>query len=217
MLEMAVNFYVCREGMINTGNRVNMVLGRKVPDMYWRLVYDAFSDLNFPPEAIVPGSRSVALCQFLHSRVDVSQALCDAVFRGLGLRNAPSMNSTCLSDANLLFNLGSIIPYRLIMSLLYCLVFWGVGSHEPSVRVVAKTCFVCFLGMTGYLIFDRALFGETHDYEGLWRSVCLHIASWHGLTPLPSKETQDSANKECLDFIGMFDNDPLLQRGYGGR
>lgn len=38
LLTLSVNFYLWREAVINTGNRTNRVLARKVPDEYWYLL-----------------------------------------------------------------------------------------------------------------------------------------------------------------------------------
>ncbi len=89
LLTLSVNFYLWREAVINTGNRTNRVLARKVPDEYWYLLYRALARVGFPAEALRPGNRSRSLCLFLHDRPDVTGAVCACVWAQLGLRRAP--------------------------------------------------------------------------------------------------------------------------------
>lgn len=208
LLTLGVNFYLWREAVINTGNRTNRVLARKVPDEYWYLLYRALRRVGFPPEALRPGARSQALCRFLHDRPDVAGAVCAGVWAQLGLRRAPDLSRVCLADGNLLFNLGGVLPNRLVVSVLYCLVHWGADEHEARVRARLRPLFVAFLCLAGYLLLDRAVLADAHDYEGLWHAVALSVSAWHGLTPLP--ETRDETTEtRSDDFIYLFANDPL--------
>lgn len=208
LLTLGVNFYLWREAVINTGNRTNRVLARKVPDEYWYLLYRALVRVGFPREALCPGDRSRALCRFLHDRPEVTGAVCACVWAQLGLRRAPDLSRVCLADGNLLFNLGSILPNRLVVGVLYCLVHWGVDEHEARVRARLRPLFVAFLCLAGYLLLDRAVLADAHDYEGLWHAVALSVSAWHGLTPLP-ESTRDETGRSRDDFIYLFANDPL--------
>ncbi len=209
LLTLSVNFYLWREAVINTGNRTNRVLARKVPDEYWYLLYRALARVGFPAEALRPGNRSRSLCLFLHDRPDVTGAVCACVWAQLGLRRAPDLSQVTLADGNLLFNLGSVLPNRLVVGVLYCLVHWGADEHETRVRARLRPLFVAFLCLAGYLLLDRAILSDAHDYEGLWHAVALSMAAWHGLTPLPEKRDEKEAKPPCDDFIYLFANDPL--------
>ncbi len=94
----------------------------------------ALARVGFPAEALRPGNRSRSLCLFLHDRPDVTGAVCACVWAQLGLRRAPDLSQVTLADGNLLFNLGSVLPNRLVVGVLYCLVHWGADEHETRVR-----------------------------------------------------------------------------------
>ncbi len=68
---------------------------------------------------------------------------------------------------------------------------------------------MAFLCLAGYLLLDRAILSDAHDYEGLWHAVALSMAAWHGLTPLPETRDEKEAKPPCDDFIYLFANDPL--------
>ncbi len=116
-----------------------------MPDEYWYLLYRALARVGFPAEALRPGNRSRSLCLFLHDRPDVTGAVCACVWAQLGLRRAPDLSQVTLADGNLLFNLGSVLPNRLVVGVLYCLVHWGADEHETRVRARLRPLFVAFL------------------------------------------------------------------------
>lgn len=214
MLKIVVNLYIWRETVVNTGNRVDLVLGRKVPIQFWKLVYDALILMNVPKDALITETGSVALCKHLTANPNTVFTICKYIWRKFGLCVMyPNIKHELITDGNFLFNFGSVLPNKTILSVLFCILYWGNDNEELVLRRILKNILITFLIVNGYIFIDRNIFTMNYGCVGILELICEDIIGLHGLhfQGCPYKNSCVENEKESVyyNFINLFNNNIL--------
>lgn len=151
MLTFALNVLLLREGVAHTGVRDDTVLGRKIPDEFWALLWDGCTEAGFPVQAFLSERGRASVWIFLNSRPDLLSGLANYVLSRLGV-SPRKFDPTVITDGNFLYNLGGVLPARFVVALCYCLAFWGRSPQEPWVRLFSGRAFILFLVFSGALV-----------------------------------------------------------------
>lgn len=202
-----LNAYLLRQAMGNIGTYDNGVLGRKVPLEYWRLVYDVCLEVGMNPKDLAHETIAGDIWKRLNSDEKALSCFTQRIFQKIGLQNV-YIDPLNLRDGNFLFNLGSVLPSRSLMVLLFCLKHWGQQPCEPWVRFFAGKMYVLYLIIAGYIIPRRAAVESAiaQSYSGLLETVMVDILNFNGIQVLTNDQTE---YLQELDIIYAFDNNVL--------
>nr|QRE02501.1 hypothetical protein [Otarine gammaherpesvirus 4] len=174
MFDMCLNVYLLREAVANAGMRDNDVLARKVPVEFWKILYDGCVVSGVSHSVLLnPESRATLWVAF-NGHTDVLLSLTTYVLRRVGIAHSVRVAPQNLVDGNYLFNLGAVLPSRLLAVLSFCLVSWGRDDCEPWVRAFIRRIFLLFLVLAGYLIPRTTLVrrAANADYVGPMWLIC---------------------------------------------
>lgn len=206
MLKYCVNFYLWRETVTNTGNRIDLVLGRKVPVSFWKMVYDALNIIKVPDEVFVNEQASTAFCLHLSRTPKILHAVCKFIWKQFGLQGSyPKIYDDLITDGNFLFNFGSIIPSRFLLTILFCLVYWDEADEEVVLRRALKHIFIAFLIIEGYIYIDKKIF-LSHQYSGIVDLVCDDIIGVSGVGGPCMVIHENRVTSNYYSFINLFNN-----------
>ncbi|AAB66393.1 hypothetical protein [Murine herpesvirus strain 4556] len=206
LYNFTTNCYLFKYALYNTGTYDNGVLGRKVPIQFWTLLYEVCLESGLTTKDLTDETVAASLWYRLNTADDGTLCgFCEKIFKKLGLTHHVALDLVNLRDGNLLFNLGSTIPCRLLMCLLFCLKNWGAQGLEPWVRHYVGKFFLLYLILAGYLLPRKECveFAATQSYAGLMETICADILTFQGSQALslpPDNYLQE------LDQLFTFNN-----------
>lgn len=208
MLNYTLNIYLLRETLAHTGTRDEGVLARKVPDEFWKLVYDGCVDMGVTTGMLLAERQRAALWLHFNSNPDLLTGLTQYVWQRLGISCPLTINPRTLMDGNYLFNLGGVIPSRLLMVISYCLLFWGRQEQEPWVRLFSGKIFVLYLIITGHILPQKSILSLAANtgYRSLIELVVEDLLTTRGLRPQKNNRHRDMS----LEYLFIFNNSVLL-------
>nr|AEL29762.1 hypothetical protein [Bovine gammaherpesvirus 4] len=206
MYNYCLNIYLLKEALANAGTRDDDVLGRKVPVEFWKILYDQCGKMNIQDDILACDKKSEALWLHMNSNVQLLDGLSQCVFRSIGLRHHVKIHPEAITDGNYLYNLGSIIPCRLLMTIAYCLINWGKLETEPWVRVFSSHILILYLIISGYLSIKKSLLVQAVNtgYSGVLEVIREDMKATFGRVapPVPHTLTHDKS----LDYLFIFNN-----------
>ncbi|AIB03173.1 ORF18 [Bovine gammaherpesvirus 6] len=207
--ELSLNVYLLKEAVANCGTRDNIILDRKVPEEFWKMLYDGCLEMNVPQHALLSNNGRASLWLFLNKNPQKLRGLAKYIFRRLGLHHHVHVYDQNIWDGNFIFNLGSVLACRLLMVTSFCLVYWGRQEVEFWVRKFTAKLFVLYLVLSGGIIIDFAVFNECHlnGYSGLLSTVFGDIMAFKGCE---NGGIQEAKWHWWLDYIFVFNNNTQL-------
>ncbi|AAM22118.1 unknown [Suid gammaherpesvirus 3] len=213
--EFTLNMYLLREAVTNCAVRDDKLLSRKVPIEYWKMVYDTCERMNIHSDILEDSAKRANLWLFINSNPKILKAMFVDILQQIGISQNINIDIQNLSDGNFLFNMGSVIPSRLLMILGFCLVFWGIPKLEPWVRKFVSMVFILYMMLLGHIVPKYDIFEESvsNNYSGLSSLIWKDIMSLHGA--VPSSGTMQHMHE--LDYIFIFNNSILLNYSSGHR
>ncbi|AJE29659.1 ORF18 [macacine gammaherpesvirus 12] len=208
MYNYSLNVYLLKEAMANTGTRDDVVLGRKVPVELWKVVYDGLKEMGVSDAALISESKRGALWLYFNQRPELLKGLSDYVFCRLGLSHHVRVVAENLLDGNYLYNLGGVIPCRLLVALSYCLAFWGQAAHEHWVRLFSGKIFMLYLIISGYIMPQRSILEQvgTSGYGGFIEEVCRDVRAVHGIPLWDLAPAVPALTSDQADYLFAFNN-----------
>ncbi|AAC95542.1 orf 18 [Ateline gammaherpesvirus 3] len=205
MYDFCLNIYILKESIINAGTRDNEVLGRKVPVEVWKIIYEACKSIGVEEHMLVENFSRGQLWLHLNAHPELLQGMSQFIFSRLGIKHFVKISSQNITDGNYLFNLGSVLPYRLILILKFCLFFWGNEHEETWVRFFTGKIFMLYLIITGHLLIQKTymLQAASTDYCGPLEIICDDVRGYLGIHPIM---TNDLKHIPSLDLLFIFNN-----------
>ncbi|CAA45640.1 unnamed protein product [Saimiriine gammaherpesvirus 2] len=205
MYDFCLNVYILKESIINTGTRDNEVLSRKVPVEIWKIMYDACKSIGVENTMLIDDSSRGQLWLHLNSNIDLLQGMSQFIFSKLGIKHFVKISPQNITDGNYLFNLGSVLPYRLILILQFCLIFWGKEQEEAWVRFFTGKIFMLYLLITGHLLIQKTfiLQAASTGYCGPLEIIGDDLRSYLGIH---TYMTNDLQHIPSLDLLFIFNN-----------
>nr|ALH44435.1 ORF18 [Human gammaherpesvirus 8]USL87657.1 MAG: ORF18 [Human gammaherpesvirus 8] len=211
MYNFGLNVYLLREATANAGTYDEVVLGRKVPAEVWKLVYDGLEEMGMSSEMLLCEAYRDSLWMHLNDKVGLLRGLANYLFHRLGVTHDVRIAPENLVDGNFLFNLGSVLPCRLLLAAGYCLAFWGSDEHERWVRFFAQKLFICYLIVSGRLMPQRSLlvWASETGYPGPVEAVCRDIRSMYGIRTYAVSGYLPAPSEAQLAYLGAFNNNAV--------
>lgn len=209
MYDLILNVYLLREALANTGNRDFMVLGRKVPIEYWKILWDVCLKCGCNKQDILNEERSCALWYHLVGNPSKLEKLVQHIFQRFGIKHFVLIDHRNLKDGNFLYNLGSVLPSRLLMVIGFCLVFWGREKEETWVRFFVTHIFIVFLLISGHLHLSKDIITKNmeFDFRGIIYTILKDIHMCRGTPP---RIGWDLTQIEGTDYLFLFNNDVIF-------
>lgn len=207
MLQFCLNVYILKENLCHVGTRDDVVLSRKVPGEFWKLLFDTCVEMGVSSDMLISERRRAGLWLHFNSRPELLQCVLSMLLGKMGVKNDLKVNEIVLTDGNFLFNLGSVLPNRMIMILCYCLAFWGKETQEPWVRFFTSKIFILFLVISGHLLPQKnwislsATTGYTSFIEIIMDDIKATLGVGHPTATPPYDES--------LDYLFTFNNSVL--------
>ncbi|UTM05187.1 protein UL79 [Equid gammaherpesvirus 2] len=211
MYNYALNVLLFRETLANCACRDDCVLGRKVPPEIWRLVYDGCKEMGVTDEMLGEERRRAQLWMHFNANRALLEGLTNYVTHRLGVTHAVSVCSNNITDGNYLFNLGSVLPSRILMSIAYCLVFWGRRECEPWVRHFSSKVFILYLMVSGHLRLEGSFADASAacGYQGVVEVVMRDMRGYRGVEG-PVAPGGEAPPTDTLDYLFVFNNNVLF-------
>ncbi|AAT00007.1 JM30 [macacine gammaherpesvirus 11] len=208
MYNYGLNVYLLKEAIANTGTRDDIVLGRKVPVEFWKIIYDGLREMGVSDATLLSETKRGALWLYFNGRPCLLKGLGDYVFCRLGLSHSVRVVPENLTDGNYLYNLGSVIPCRLLVALSYCLAFWGHADHEPWVRLFAGKIFILYLIISGHIMPRKSILEQvgTSGYGGFVEAVCRDVRAVHGIPAWDFAAAAPALTSRQTDYLFAFNN-----------
>ncbi|ADW24359.1 hypothetical protein RHVP.18 [Cricetid gammaherpesvirus 2] len=209
MYEFTLNCYMLKDAMGNCGTGDSVILGRKVPLEYWKLLYDVCCKCGMKPTEMANEGAAAQLWARMTQEPLLLKELLRQFFLHIGLTQPVSIRPCNMFDVNLLFNLGGALPCRLLMVLMYCLKNWGKQECEPWVRHFCLKIFVLYLLITGSIVPKRELLDSCvrDSYAGILETITQDILVTYGASYIPRAPNRHHAS---LDLVHAFNNNILF-------
>nr|UTK45506.1 protein UL79 [Equid gammaherpesvirus 5]UTK45585.1 protein UL79 [Equid gammaherpesvirus 5]UTK45664.1 protein UL79 [Equid gammaherpesvirus 5]UTK45743.1 protein UL79 [Equid gammaherpesvirus 5] len=211
MYNYALNVLLFRETLTNCACRDDCVLARKVPPEMWKLIYDGCREMGVTEETLGEERRRAELWLHFNANPRLLEGLTNYVTHRLGVTHHVTVCANNLTDGNYLYNLGSVLPSRVLMSIAYCLVYWGEQECEPWVRHFSSRVFVLYLLAAGYLRLDGSFADASAacGYEGLVEMVMRDMRGFRGVAG-PEPPRAEAPPTDTLDYLFIFNNNILF-------
>lgn len=189
-----------------------MVLGRKVPLKLWQVFYIACKKAGLKDEDLVRSEGRRAAWLALNKAPRLIQSMLDHVmFQSLGFPGCP-LYPHILIDGNVVFNVLSILPNRLVLCIAFCLKYWGQQAYEPWVRLFSTKVVILYLIISRHIQPKSSTLQAAADmnYSGLIELICTDILATRGTRARQFVHDQDSLLLPGLDFLYLFNNSITL-------
>lgn len=224
MYNYTLNLLLFREAISNAGCRDDEVLSRKVPLEIWKLVHEGCSEMGVSDDMLRRERDRAALWIHFNSHPDLLMGLVGYITNRLGLSHHVEIVPNNLTDGNFLFNLGTVLPSRILMSIAYCLLFWGKQESEPWVRCFSGKIFLLYLVVAGYLKPQTSLLSVAANsgYLGPLEMLAADLMATRGVIshgefvspaalPRPTSEEKERPDTSgSLDYLFIFNNNILI-------
>lgn len=211
MYNYTLNILLFKEALSNTGCRDDSVLCRKVPVEIWKLLYDGCKEMNITDDMLRKETNRAALWMHFNSNSSLLVGLTNYVTHRLGLNHDITINPNNITDGNYLYNLGGILPSRILMSIAYCLVFWGKQEAEPWVRYFTCNIFLLYLIVSGHLKLQKSVLSASASvgYLGPIQIITSDIIATKGII-FPMVPNSTRPDSKTLDYLFIFNNNILI-------
>ncbi|AAC58065.1 ORF18 [Alcelaphine gammaherpesvirus 1] len=209
MYELGLNVFLLREAVANCGVTDAVILERKVPVEFWKILFDGCVALGVKEDMLLSEAGRSQLWLHLNKNPQLLKGLAGYVLRRLGLCQHVKVHPQNLLDGNFLFNLGSVFSCRLLMVAAFCLLFWGRPEVEPWVRTFVTKIYVLYLIIVGALRINFSVFelSTQNGYCGILEAICSDLMAVAGHGGEGSRERQWHA---WLDYLFIFNNNVVL-------
>ncbi|ABB22236.1 hypothetical protein OvHV-2gp16 [Ovine gammaherpesvirus 2] len=207
--ELGLNAFLLREATANCGVTDTVILERKVPLEYWKILSDGLKATGVSDRMLLSEAGRGQLWLHLNRTPSLLRGLARYFFLTLGLTHHVRIYEHNLLDGNFLFNLGSVFPCCLLTVAAFCLVFWGRSEVEPWVRAFMLKIYLLYLVISGALRVDFSVFQESslNGYRGILDTIYADVVAFSGpRNPQP----QAKAWHPWLDYIFIFNNNIVL-------
>nr|BEG23009.1 homolog of EHV2 ORF18 protein UL79 [Macronycteris gammaherpesvirus 1]BEG23088.1 homolog of EHV2 ORF18 protein UL79 [Macronycteris gammaherpesvirus 1] len=206
MYNYTLNILLFKEALSNTGCRDDDVLNRKVPIEIWKILYDGCQEMGVTEEMLQVEKIRADLWLHFNSHPELLHGLTMYVTNKIGLNHQVDICENNITDGNYLYNLGAVLPSRLLMSIAYCILFWGKQECEPWIRLFLNKVFILYLIVSGYIIPKKSLLmacgnvGYLGPIEVIWED----IACVQGIPVL--HEHINRPDSKTLEYLFIFNN-----------
>ncbi|AMA67375.1 protein UL79 [Vespertilionid gammaherpesvirus 1] len=211
MYNFCLNSLLFRESISNTGCRNDIVLSRKVPLEIWKLIYDGCKNMGVTDDMLSTQEHRAALWLHFNSHPKLLEGLTSYVTHRLGVYHHVHILPNNITDGNYLYNLGAVLPSRILMVIAFCLLNWGNQNCESWVRFFTGKIFIFYLIVTGYIKPKKTLLltSASMGYVGPLELIADDIRAMRG-TLLENSLTEHNVYIEPLDYLFIFNNNVLF-------
>lgn len=210
MYEYCINMYLLKEALANTGTSDDVVLCRKVPTEIWKIIYDGCLEMGISHEDMISEKKSCALWEHINKQEHILQGLTSYILHRIGIYNQVTIKRAVLTDGNYLYNLGGVLPNRLLMVIGFCLINWGNQENEHWVRLFSGRVLILFLMMRGWITLGpgSCVKATETSYPGITEMVMNELRIFFGIgTTSGSVITEHTKN---LDYLFIFNNSVIV-------
>ncbi|AIA62055.1 orf18 [Alcelaphine gammaherpesvirus 2] len=209
MYELSLNVFLLREAVANCGVTDAVILERKVPVEFWKILLDGCLTMGVTEDMLLSETGRSQLWLHLNKNPQLLRGLTQYVLSRLGLRQHVHVHPQNLLDGNFLYNLGSVFSCRLLMVAAFCLQFWGRPEVEPWVRTFLTKIYVLYLIVLGAVRVNFSVFelSAQNGYCGVLEAVCSDLMA---LTGHEGGGPQERQWHEWLDYLFIFNNNVKL-------
>ncbi|ATA58247.1 UL79 [Eptesicus fuscus gammaherpesvirus] len=208
LYDLCLNVYLLREALANTGARDDAVLARKVPLEFWAALREGCVAMGVSDAVLCSEHACAALWRHLNARPPLLLGLARYVLARLGLRHLAAISTHNLVDGNFLFNLGGVLPARLLMIISGCLLRWGDPAAEPWLRGHVARLFLLYLVLSGHLLPRRSFMAHASadDHRGPMDIIAADVAAMAGVCVCQECPGTQHGSEGCWDYVFIFNN-----------
>nr|WIM51702.1 MAG: hypothetical protein ADFBMEEK_00068 [Peromyscus leucopus gammaherpesvirus] len=209
MYEYCINMYLLKEAIANTGTSDDSVLCRKVPTEVWKIIYDGCLEMGISHEDMISEKKSCVLWEHLNKQEGLLQGLTNYIFHRIGVESQVTIRHAVLTDGNYLYNLGGVIPNRLLMAIGFCLINWGKQENEHWVRLFSGKIFILYLMLRGWIRIGpgSCVKASETNYPGVTDMVAHELRILFGIRTSMQGSTKHTNE---LDYLFIFNNSVVL-------
>nr|QOW02500.1 UL79 [Tadarida gammaherpesvirus] len=210
MYGLCLNIYLLKESLSNTGSRDDTVLSRKVPLEMWKMLYDGITEMGVTSKMLCSPESRASLWLHFNSNTTLLKGLTSYILQRLGLMQHVDISPNVIVDGNYIYNLCSVLPSRMLMTIAYCLVFWGKQHAENWVRLFSGKIFLLYLILHGYLVPRKSFMAmcTLNDYCGPVELICQDLTNTFGMTNLLNEVHLEK--DKSLDYVFIFNNNIIF-------